>query len=64
MSVCQRPGHERDMSETELMVRDCKLLSHKLSEWEFTFIDSLNYHPNDLTSMQLAKLEEIWDRIT
>lgn len=43
---------------------DCIKRKHKLDEWESKFVHSLKGKEHSLTQMQLAKLEEIWDRVT
>lgn len=53
-----------DKSETELMLQDCINRQSKLTDWEVTFLKSIQPHINNLRAMQLAKLEEIWERIT
>jgi hypothetical protein len=53
-----------DKSETELMLQDCINRQVKLTDWEVGFLKSIQPHINNLKAMQLAKLEEIWERIT
>lgn len=52
------------MTEIELMVEDCMKREEKLNDWEIGFIDSIHGREANLTQMQLAKLEEIWERVT
>ncbi len=53
-----------DKSETELMLQDCINRQSKLNDWEVNFLKSIQPHINNLRQLQLAKLEEIWERIT
>jgi hypothetical protein len=59
MSVCQMPE-----TETALMIRDCLKRNDSLTDWEKSFLKSIETRSHDLNAMQLAKLEEIWGRIT
>lgn len=52
------------MTEVELMIEDCINRESKLNDWEVGFMDSIKNKSSNLTQMQLAKLEEIWERIT
>lgn len=53
------------MTETEQMIQDCINRQEKMSEWEQGFVQSLEEKGSiHLTAMQLAKLEQIWERIT
>lgn len=53
------------MNDTALMIDDCIKRESKLNQWEVNFIQSLSEKDlNNLTQMQLAKLDEIWERIT
>lgn len=52
------------MTELEQMIDDCMNRESKLNEWEAKFIDSICGKESNLTQMQLAKLEEIWERVT
>lgn len=49
--------------EIELMIDDCMRRELKLSEWERNFIQSI-YEKESLTDAQIAKLENIWDKVT
>jgi len=55
-----------NMSEVEQMIQDCINRKSKLNEWEQNFIHDLQrkYKVMNATAMQIAKLNEIWDRIT
>ena len=53
------------MTEVEQMIEDCLNRESKLNDWEHIFIDSISKKgTGNLTQMQLAKLDEIWNRIT
>lgn len=53
------------MNEIEQMIHDCIQREHKLNDWEINFINSLaDKGTVNLTAIQYAKLNEIWDRIT
>lgn len=52
------------MTEIEQMIDDCMSRESKLNEWEQGFINDIQHKYNNLTKFQLAKLEEIWERIT
>lgn len=56
-----------DDEEIELMINDCKNRGQKLSDWEFSFIDSIShFHDNNvgLTDKQYEKLVRVWERVT
>jgi len=49
------------------MVDDCMDRESKLSEWEFSFIDSLNIlldNDYSLSMKQIDVLERIWENVT
>lgn len=48
------------------MLDDCEKRSEKLTEWEETFIDSLQSQVavRSLTEKQVDRLTKIWERIT
>jgi hypothetical protein len=54
------------MVEIELMIEDCIKQESKLNEWEQNFIRDIKrkYNSLNITQMQLAKLNEMWDRVT
>ena len=53
------------MTETEQMIEDCINRQDKMNDWEQGFIQSLEEKGTaNITAMQLAKLEQIWERIT
>lgn len=54
------------MTDTEAMIADCINRYKKLTEWEQSFIDVLykKKNKNNLTDLQLERLEKIWERIT
>lgn len=52
------------MTEIEQMIEDCMNRESKMSDWETKFVDSIAGKADRLTQMQLAKLEDIWERIT
>lgn len=56
-----------DYDEQGVMIRDCLRRESIMTEWELTFIRSINiYHMKNgyLTSNQADKLEEVWERVT
>lgn len=49
------------------LIEDCERRSHKLSDWELGFIDSLSRQLAEgrrPTANQIEKLDEIWERVT
>lgn len=49
------------------MIEDCMNRESKLSDWEASFIDSIDSQvrsDKSLTKPQQEKLEQIWERIT
>jgi len=53
--------------EWRQMVDDCMDRESKLSEWEFSFIDSLNIlldNDYSLSMKQIDVLERIWENVT
>jgi len=52
------------MTEVEQMIDDCFKRENKLNDWEQKFIKDIHRKASNLTQFQLAKLEEIWERIT
>lgn len=49
------------------MIEDCMNRESKLSEWEITFIQSLDEQftkKGSITDKQWEKLDKIWERIT
>lgn len=56
-----------DIDELKLMIHDCEQRESRLTEWERTFIDSINDQlgrGRSLTPKQADTLEAIWDRAT
>ena len=55
------------VEEYLLMIEDCLKRSHKMTDWEQGFIDSISNRLKGLTpltAMQLATLDEIWEKVT
>lgn len=55
------------MNEYQQMIRDCMARESKLSDWERSFIDSLDHRLSGgkpLTDSQKEKLDQIWERVT
>ena len=53
--------------EYSQMLADCEKRESKLSEWEASFIDSLQKYIADgrtPTAKQIACLDRIWERVT
>ena len=53
--------------DVSVMIEDCMNRESKLSDWEASFIDSVDSQlrgGNSLTQKQQEKLEQIWERIT
>lgn len=49
------------------LIEDCERRSHKLSDWELNFIDSLRRQLEDgrrPTANQIEKLDECWEKAT
>lgn len=49
------------------LIEDCERRSHKLSDWELNFIDSLRRQLEDgrrPTANQIEKLDECWGKAT
>jgi hypothetical protein len=49
------------------MIKDCQQRESKLSDWERTFIDSVEDRlakGQGLTPNQVARLDEIWEKVT
>lgn len=49
------------------MLDECRNRESQLSEWESDFIQSIQEQLDDdrlLSSKQIAKLEDIWERVT
>ncbi|KKL70393.1 hypothetical protein LCGC14_2105370 [marine sediment metagenome] len=44
------------------MIEDLERESHRLSDWESNFVDSIS-HRSSLTPAQAEKLQQIWDKI-
>lgn len=56
-----------DRSEHATMVADCIQRESKLSDWERSFIDSLDNRlaaGAALTDKQVDRLDEIWEKVT
>jgi hypothetical protein len=56
--------NSRDIQEIELMIEDCINREDKLSEWEASFIDSINGKHKELSPKQRDKLDAIWEKVT
>jgi hypothetical protein len=53
------------MTDIEAMIEDCERRESKMNEWEINFIQSLIEKGRaNLSAIQYAKLNEIWERIT
>lgn len=55
------------MSDFEQMIRDCEARESRLTEWEASFIDSLQSQMakgRPVTQKQEDTLERIWDKVT
>lgn len=49
------------------MITDCMKRESKLSEWEKTFLDSIDAQlgrGHSLTAKQIETLDKIWERVT
>ena len=44
------------------MIEDLERESHRLSDWESTFVDSISQR-SSLTPAQAEKLQQIWNKI-
>lgn len=56
-----------DMEDIEDMIDDCEHRSERLSDWECSFIDSIQTQRAEgksLSTAQYEKLEEVWERAT
>jgi len=56
-----------DRDEHATMVADCVQRESKLSDWERSFIDSLDNRLAKglgLTEKQVERLDEIWEKVT
>jgi len=54
-------------AEHQLMVQDCIACEAKLTDWERSFIDSLEHQlaqDRTLSEKQADKLDAIWERVT
>ena len=55
---------EQDMTEEqEQMIQDCSNRWNKLTSWEASFIDDIQYR-EALTPKQDETLTQIWERVT
>ena len=55
------------MDEVDTMIEDCETRSHRLSDWETTFIDSVSNQRGKgkrLTDPQVDTLTKIWEKVT
>jgi len=52
------------MTEVEQMIDDCMKRESKMNDWEIGFIDSIHGKGSNLTQMQLASLNRIWEKVT
>lgn len=53
--------------ELQMMIQDCEDRSHKLTDWETEFIDSISTQMgrgSGLSPKQEETLEKIWDKVT
>ncbi len=49
-------------TDQEQMIEDLERESHRLTDWESSFVDSIS-HLDSLTPVQAAKLLQIWDLV-
>jgi hypothetical protein len=60
-------GEPSTPDEWPTMIEDCKRRESKLSDWERSFIDSIEDRLAkgfSLTPNQVARLDEIWEKVT
>ena len=53
--------------EYQTLIEDCRKRDHMLSAWDADFLDSIEERlsgNNTLTTKQVEKLEEIWNKAT
>lgn len=56
-----------DRDELVTMVNDCQARERRMSEWERSFMDSIELwlgKANDLSPRQIETLHRIWEKVT
>lgn len=56
-----------DHEEIRAMIDDCQERDEKLTDWELSFIASIDHtvaNGHRLTALQQERLDDIWDRVT